>query len=61
MDFDSVTLGPDDFLILRPRTDMPIDHLHTLAKSIPEAIRGRVLIVDRDGFDVLHFHPIGAS
>jgi len=58
-DFDSVVLGPDDFLVLRPRTELAIEAAQYLA--IPDALKGRVLIVDPTAFDVVHVHPLAVS
>ena len=58
-DFDTVTLGPDDFLVMRPRGDMPTSWLNAIVQSIPERLRDRVLIVDPTAFDVVHVHMVG--
>lgn len=60
-DFDSIILGPDDFVILRPRRDFGADYVADLASRLPEGLRGRVLIVDPQGFDVLTFRPVGVA
>jgi hypothetical protein len=57
--FDSVILGPGDFLILRPRTEFAARHATALA--IPAALKGRVLVVDPAAFDVVHVHPVGVA
>lgn len=57
-DFDSVVLGPDDFLVLRPREALTPESAYRFAEQIPEKLRGRVLIVDPTAFDVVHVHPL---
>ena len=60
-DFDTVTLGPDDFLVLRPRPDMPAEWVTAVMQSLPERLRGRVLIVDPTAFDVVHVRTLGQA
>lgn len=60
--FDSVVLGPDDFLVLRPRDpDVSPALLQQWTQAIPSSLHGRVLIVDPTAFDVVHVHPLAAS
>lgn len=58
-DFDSIVLGPDDFLVLRPRPDFETAWLNAVIQSIPERLRGRVLVVDPTAFDVVHVRTLG--
>lgn len=57
-DFDSIVLGPDDFVILRSKSKMTAEYADRLQQQIPERLQGRVLVIEN--FDVFTFHPVRA-
>lgn len=44
---DGLTVGPDQWLVLITREAIDPDAIETIREQIPEALRGRVLVVDR--------------
>lgn len=51
--FAGVAVGPDDFLVLMPRGPVSPYLLEQLRDKMPEALRGRVLVVDNIDASVL--------
>lgn len=45
-EFDGFTVGPNDYLVLLPRTPLSGEQAAELRRRIPGEIRGRVLVVE---------------
>lgn len=49
--FDGFVVGPDDWLVLVAKPSLPSEVLEDVQRKVPEALLGRVLVVDGTSFD----------
>lgn len=51
-EFDVLTVGPDETLVLIVRSPIPVDELVRVNELVPKHLHGRVLVIDGRDFDV---------
>lgn len=51
-EFDNITVGPTDSLVLIVKRPVTQAEMHSLAERVPESMKGRVLVLQAEDFGV---------